>query len=147
MKTNLNQNDLQDALARVEKAKSDRVNAQRRLSRAQANVETASKEVAETEEEMKAASTSLDQILRKTMSGAMKKGGIDLSIALAEIFAKSLGDTEDDQTEKGEKAPEVKPEGTPTPAPAASTTSSDNTPPASSTTSSDAEPDLLRSAN
>lgn len=91
MKTNVSTNDIQEAMARVEKAKANRSNAARRLSRSQAAVEVATKDVSEAEDELKAASANLDQAVRKGLSLAMKKGGTEISIAMAEIIARSLG--------------------------------------------------------
>jgi hypothetical protein len=93
MKSNLSTKEIQEALARLEKAKAERTNAQRRLSRAKDAVDKATKEVAENEEEFKAASNHLDQAVRRGIAAAMKKGGSDTSVKLAEIIAQSLGGT------------------------------------------------------
>ena len=116
MKSNPNTKEIQEALARLEKAKAERANSQRRLSRAREAVERASKDVAESEDEFKAASTNLDQGVRRLMAVAMKKGGSDTSIRLAEIIAQSLGDDDGG-------APAPAPAPAPTPAPSASSAS------------------------
>jgi hypothetical protein len=114
MKSNPSTKEIQEALARVEKAKSERTNAQRRLSRAKEAVDKAAKEVAEGEDEFKAASTNLDQAIRRGLAAAMKKGGADTSVRLAEIIAQSLGGGDDD----GDPQLSLTPTPTPAPAPA-----------------------------
>ena len=112
MKSNPSTKEIQEALARVEKAKSERTNAQRRLSRAKEAVDKAAKEVAEGEDEFKVASTNLDQAIRRGLAAAMKKGGADTSVRLAEIIAQSLGGGDDDGDPQLSLTP------TPAPAPA-----------------------------
>lgn len=127
MKTNLSTNDMQDALARLNAARNNKSNAARRLTRAQASVETALKDVSTADDELKAASANLDQVVRKGMSLAMKKGGTDISIAIAEILAKSLDagdgsgseDPEPAAKPADDKQPEQKPADAGTPPDAA----------------------------
>lgn len=95
MKSNLSTKEIQEALVRLEKAKAERTNAQRRLSRAKDAVDKATREVAENEEEFKSASNHLDQAVRRGIAAAMKKGGSDTSVKLAEIIAQSLGGSAD----------------------------------------------------
>lgn len=119
MKTNPSTNDMQDALARVEKARANRTKAATRLSRAQSAVEAAVKEVSVADDELKASASHLDQTVRKGISMAMKKGGTDISIAMAEIIARSLSGASDGASEPSgdQTAPDVG--GTPAPTPAA----------------------------
>ena len=97
MKSNPTTNDLQEAKARVERARGNRANAGKRLTRAQAAAEVAVKEVADAEKELTSASAHLEQAVRKTLSAAMKAGGTDMSLALAEIISKSMSGDDDGQ--------------------------------------------------
>lgn len=96
MKTNPTTSDIHVAMARVEKARGNKANAAKRHSRAQTALETASRDVADAEKEFTAASTQLDQAVKKALNAAMKKGGTDMSIALAEIIARSMTSEEDE---------------------------------------------------
>lgn len=101
MKNNPTTSDIHEAMARVEKARGNRTNAARRLSRAQAAVEAASTDVANAEKELVSASSHLDQTVKKALGAAMKKGGTDMSIALAEIIARTMP-ASDDEHSRGE---------------------------------------------
>ncbi len=89
---NLSFNEVEEARQRMEKAQSNHSNAARRLSRAEASLDQAKQDVAEADSELKSASSNLEQTIRKAMNAAMKKGGADLSLALASLMAKSLSD-------------------------------------------------------
>lgn len=112
MKPNPSTKEIQEALARVEKAKSERANSQRRLSRAKEAVDKAAKEVSDSDDEFKAASTYLDQAIRRGLAAAMKKGGADTSVRLAEIIAQSLGGGDDGDTDPAPTLPLTPPSST-----------------------------------
>lgn len=148
MKSNPNTNDIQEAMSRVEKAKSNKANASRRLARAQSAVEAANKDVSDADEELKLASANLDQTVRKSLSLAMKKGGTDLTIAMAEIIARSLGGGEGSSDDLGGQSTAQEPSPAPTPAPAKSS-DPDAGAPSSDEGSNDGQPkqdDLLGAA-
>lgn len=97
---NLSFNEVEEARQRMEKAQSNHSNASRRLARAEANLDQAKQDVAEADSELKSASSNLEQTIRKAMNAAMKKGGADLSLALASLMAKSLNDEEEANNSK-----------------------------------------------
>lgn len=89
---NLSFNEVEEARQRMEKAQSNHSNATRRLTRAEASLAQAKQDVAEADSELKSASSNLEQTIQKAMKAAMKKGGADLSLALASLMSKSLSD-------------------------------------------------------
>jgi hypothetical protein len=92
MKLNINSAEMQEAMARVEKAKANKANAVRKLEKALATAKIAEKESAEADVELKSATSLLDKMLRKSFSSALKKGGPEVAIAVAELFSKSLNE-------------------------------------------------------
>ena len=107
MKGNVSTKDLQDAKARVEQAGQIRTNAVRRLRRAEEAVRGATGDVEKADEELKAANADLDQILRKVMSIAMRKGGSDLSLAMADLIARSLPQESGKDGRKSSESPDL----------------------------------------
>lgn len=107
MKGNVSTKDLQEAKARVEQAGQIRTNAVRRLRRAEEAVRGATADVEKADEELKAANADLDQILRKVMSAAMRKGGSDLSLAMADLIARSLPQEGGDDGRKSGETPDL----------------------------------------
>jgi hypothetical protein len=113
MKLNINSAEMQEAMGRVEKAKANKANAVRKLEKALATAKIAEKESAEADAELKSATSLLDKMLRKSFSSALKKGGPEVAIAVAELFSKSLNEDGNYKGSSSQSANERDSENTP----------------------------------
>lgn len=101
MKNFVSTQDVQEALVRVDRSKAGRAAAAKRLSRAEEALTKARADVVAADDEKKAAEAALDQLIRRGVNSALKKGGSDLAVAIGQIIAGSLEDDDDGTPSNG----------------------------------------------
>lgn len=99
MKSPIPLNEFHAAIARHEKAQADLDSANKKVRKAKSNLEKATADVEAAEAEFKLASSNLEQTVKKHVNAALKKGGPDVSLAIAALLAKTAtsGDAEQPQ--------------------------------------------------
>jgi multidrug resistance efflux pump len=99
MKAPIPLNEFQAAIARHEKAQADLDSANKKVRKAKSNLEKATAEAEAAESEFKLAAANLEQTVKRHVNSALKKGGPDVSLAIAALLAKTVVSDEPEQTQ------------------------------------------------
>ena len=88
-------NDIAEALQRVERSQGALSNARRRLTRSEESVSTARRDVLSAEEEVKSASGALEALITRNLRQSIRRGGSKVAVAIGEVMSRMVDEGAD----------------------------------------------------